>query len=392
MRPLEDITVVALEQAVAAPFASRQLADLGARVIKIEWPQVGDFARGYDTAVNGTSSFFFWLNRSKESLTLDLKQPEGKEVVEQLLAGADVFLHNLAPGAVDRLGFAASRLVAQYPSLIVCEMSGYGSSGPYQKKKAYDLLIQAETGVLSVTGTPETPSKAGMSIADIAGGMYAYSSILAALYRRERTGKGGLLEVALFDALSEWMSYPAYFTGYGGAPLKRTGATHPAIAPYGPYPAGDGSLVMLGIQNDREWVRFCEVVLQQPGLATDPRFATNPDRVANRDQLDEEIRAAFQPYSANEVVERLDAAAIASARANTTEEFLKHPQLAARDRWQPVDTPSGQFQALLPPVIFDDVDYAMNPVPDLGAHTEGILRELGYDDDAIARFRDEGIT
>src|SRR5690606_19635288 len=289
MLPLQGITVVALEQAVAAPFATRQLADLGARVIKIERPGSGDFARGYDAAVRGLSAYFVWLNRGKESLTLNLKHPEGVRILDALLAEADVFVHNLVPGAVERLGFGAETVRSRYPRLITCAVSGYGSSGPYRDKKAYDLLIQCETGLVSVTGTPEAPSRAGISVADIAGGMYAYSGILAALYQRERTGEGAALEVSLFDALGEWMSHPMYTTAYTGQQPVRSAASHPTIAPYGPYQAGDGALVHLSIQNEREWVRFCEVVLEQPEVATDPRFATNPDRVANRKALAEVI-------------------------------------------------------------------------------------------------------
>lgn len=392
MLPLQGITVVALEQAVAAPFATRQLADLGARVIKIERPGSGDFARGYDAAVRGLSAYFVWLNRGKESLTLNLKHPEGVRILDGLLAGADVFVHNLAPGAVERLGFGAETVRTRYPRLITCAVSGYGSSGPYRDKKAYDLLIQCETGLVSVTGTPEAPSRAGISVADIAGGMYAYSGILAALYQRERTGEGAALEVSLFDALGEWMSHPMYTTAYTGQQPVRSAASHPTIAPYGPYPAGDGALVHLSIQNEREWVRFCEVVLEQPEVATDPRFATNPDRVANRKALAEVIEAAFAGLSADEVVERLERAGIANARMRTVQEFIDHPQLAARDRWTEIDSPVGPLRALLPPVVMEGVTPAMGAIPALGAHTDAILATLGYDAAAIARLRDEGVV
>ncbi|MFO7270621.1 CaiB/BaiF CoA transferase family protein [Sphaerobacter thermophilus] len=392
MLPLEGITVVALEQAVAAPFATRQLADLGARVIKIERPGSGDFARGYDAAVRGLSAYFVWLNRGKESLTLNLKHPEGVRILDGLLAGADVFVHNLAPGAVERLGFGAETVRARYPRLITCAVSGYGSSGPYRDKKAYDLLIQCETGLVSVTGTPEAPSRAGISVADIAGGMYAYSGILAALYQRERTGEGAALEVSLFDALGEWMSHPMYTTAYTGQQPVRSAASHPTIAPYGPYQAGDGAQVHLSIQNEREWVRFCEVVLEQPEVATDPRFATNPDRVANRKALAEVIEAAFGGLSADEVVERLERAGIANARMRTVQEFIDHPQLAARDRWTEIDSPVGPLRALLPPVVMEGVTPAMGAIPALGAHTDAILATLGYDAAAIARLRDEGVV
>src|SRR5688572_14556225 len=336
MLPLDRITVIAIEQAVAAPFASRQLADLGARVIKIERPRVGDFARGYDTTVKGMASHFVWINRSKESLTLDVKQAEAIDVLGRLIARADVFLHNLAPGAIDRLGFASSRLRAEHPRLITCAISGYGSSGPYRDKKAYDLLVQSEAGLVSITGTADTPSKVGISIADIAAGMYAFSGVLAALLRRERTGEGAALEVSMFDALAEWMGFPAYFTEYGGTPPARSGARHASIAPYGPYAAGDGQIVYLGLQNEREWARFCDDVLQQPAFSSDARFATNSARVAHKDALDAVITQAFATLSAADVVARLEAAGIASARMNTIAGFLQHPQLAARSRWRDV--------------------------------------------------------
>jgi itaconate CoA-transferase len=387
MLPLDGITVVAIEQAVAAPFASRHLADLGARVIKIERPGVGDFARGYDRTVKGMASHFVWLNRSKESLTLDLKQPPAVDVVRQLLDRADVFLHNLAPGAVARLGLRADPVRATRPRLVVCEISGYGSSGPYRHKKAYDLLVQSEAGLLSITGTPETPSKVGVSIADIAAGMYAFSAVLAALMRRERTGEGASLEVSLFDALAEWMGYPAYFTAYGGAAPPRSGAHHAAIAPYGPYPAGDGGVVYLGLQNEREWARFCEQVLQQPALAVDARFASNSARVAHREELDALIATVFVPIAAAEVVRRLDAADIACARMNSVADFLEHPQLAARDRWRAVDSPVGPLRTLLPPFTFEGHEVPMGSIPAVGAHTDVILQELGYDESTIDAWR-----
>jgi itaconate CoA-transferase len=392
MLPLSGITVVAVEQAVAAPFASRQLADLGARVIKIERPGVGDFARGYDTTVKGMASHFVWTNRSKESLTLDLKQPEASGVLGRLLARADVFMHNLAPGAVARLGFGATHVRAEYPRLIVCEVSGYGSSGPYQQKKAYDLLVQSEAGLVSITGTEETPSKVGISIADIAAGMYAYSGVLAALLRRERTGEGAIVDVSMFDALAEWMGYPAYFAGYGGAAPPRTGARHASIAPYGPYAAGDGDVVYLGLQNEREWARFCAEVLQRPDMAEDIRFASNSDRVKHREALDAAITAAFSGLSAADVVARLDAAGIANARMNSVREFLDHPQLSARDRWRDVESPVGPLRALVPPVGIEGVDPVMGPIPSLGQHTDAILGELGYDEATIGDWRRRGVV
>ena len=392
MNPLEGITVVALEQAVAAPFATRQLADLGARVIKVERPGAGDFARGYDTTVKGLSSHFVWLNRSKESLTLDLKQPEARDILERLLADADVFIHNLAPGAAGRLGFGAERLREEYPQLIVCGISGYGFTGPYRDKKAYDLLVQCETGLVSITGTPETPSKVGISAADIAAGMYAYSGILAALFRRERTLEGMEIEVSMLEALGEWMGFPAYFALYGGEEPERSGARHAAIAPYGPFECGDGEVVFLGIQNEREWERFCEAVLEHPAMAKDERFATNSGRVANREALDKEIEGVFKRLSAEEVIERLEEAQIANARMRTVHGFLDHPQLEARDRWREVDSPAGPLRALLPPATMSGVEPTMAAVPEVGEHTDRILAELGYDEEGIAALHREKVV
>ncbi|HUS13717.1 MAG TPA: CaiB/BaiF CoA-transferase family protein [Chloroflexia bacterium] len=390
MLPLAGVTVVALEQAVAAPFATRQLADLGARVIKIERPVGGDFARGYDEAVLGLSSNFVWLNRSKESLTLDLKHAAAPAILTALLDRADVFIQNLAPGASDRLGLSADTLTARYPRLIVCGISGYGTSGPYRDKKAYDLLVQCETGVLSLTGTPDTPAKAGIAVADIAAGMYAYSGILTALYARERTGRGTALEVSMFEALGEWMGHQAYYTAYSGQAPARTGAHHATVAPYGPFRCGDGKTVFLGLQNSREWVRFCAEVLEQPALTEDVRFDTNSKRVANRDVLHEVIEACFAGLSAAGVIARLDAAGIANARLNSVQEFWDHPQLQARDRWREVESEAGPLRALRTPVNAPDTVPRMDPIPALGAHTEAILQSLGYDDAAIARLRSEG--
>jgi itaconate CoA-transferase len=390
MLPLEGIMVVSLEQAVAAPFATRQLADLGARVIKIERPGVGDFARGYDATVNGMASHFVWLNRSKQSLTLNLKENGAKDVLNRLLARADVFVHNLAPGATERLGFGAERLREEHPRLIDCGISGYGSTGPYRDKKAYDLLVQCETGLVSTTGTPETPSKVGISAADIAAGMYAYTGILTALYMRERTGEGAAFEVSLLEALGEWMGFPAYFTGYGGSQPPRTGASHAAIAPYGPFEAGDGRVVFLGLQNEREWVKFCEAVLERPELATDPRFDTNSRRVENGEELDEAIEGAFKDLSSEEVISRLDGARIANARMRTVQEFLDHPQLEARDRWREVDSPVGPIRALVPPVTMQGVESVMEPIPEVGEHTDAILEELDLDPDAVGSLREAG--
>lgn len=387
MLPLSGITVVSLEQAVAAPFATRQLADLGARVVKVERPEVGDFARGYDRTVKGLASHFVWLNRSKESVTLDLKQDGAKEILNRLIESADVFVQNLAPGATGRLGFGAQTLRERHPSLIVCDVSGYGSSGPYRDKKAYDLLVQCEAGVVSITGTPDTPSKVGVSIADIACGMYAYSGILAALFRRERTGEGAAIEVSLFEALAEWMGFPAYFTMYGGKEPPRTGASHAAIAPYGPFECGDGEVIFLGIQNEREWERFCEAVLEQPALANDERFTSNSERVENRDDLHQEIEAILEELSSQEAIDRLDNAKIASARMRTVRDFLDHPQLEARGRWREVGSPAGPLRALLPPATMDGAEPVMAPIPTVGEHTDKILAELGYSDDAVASLR-----
>jgi itaconate CoA-transferase len=390
MRPLEGITAVSLEQAVAAPFATRQLADLGARVIKVERPGVGDFARGYDETVKGLSSHFAWLNRSKESLTLDLKQPKAKDILSRLLEGADVFIQNLAPGAVERLGFGSAKLRGEHPRLIICDVSGYGSSGPYRDKKAYDLLLQCETGLVSITGTPDTPSKVGISIADIACGMYAYTGILTGLYVREKTGEGVTFEVSLFEALGEWMGFPAYFTTYGSKQPPRTGASHAAIAPYGPFTTGDGKAVFLGIQNEREWARFCQTVLKRPKIATDPRFDSNSKRVANGEDLRTIIEGVLQSSTADRVVEQLDAAQIANARMNTVQEFVDHPQLTGRDRWREVSSPVGPLRALIPPVTMQGVESSMGPIPDVGEHTDAILAELGYDEGATAALRREG--
>lgn len=385
--PLQGITVIALEQAISAPLATRHLADLGARVIKIERPDGGDFARAYDATVRGMASHFVWTNRSKESLTLDLKQDAAKDILHRLLARADVFVQNFAPGACERLGLGTAELRQRYPRLIICNVSGYGSTGPYRDRKAYDLLIQSEAALLSITGTPEAPSKVGISVADIAGGMYAYSGILTALLMRNQTGEGTALEVSLFEALAEWMGYPAYYTAYGGSAPERTAGRHAVIAPYGPFTSGDGKIVYLGIQNEREWRSFCETVLRQPKLAADPRFASNSSRVQNRAELEALIVAAFRPLSSEAVSQRLEEARIAHARLNSVEEFLEHPQLAARSRWQQIDSPVGELRALVPPVTMDSVEPVMGAVPALGQHTEAILKELGFDADTISAWK-----
>jgi itaconate CoA-transferase len=382
MQPLQGITVVTLEHAIAAPFATRQLADLGARVIKIERPGSGDFARGYDQRVRGLASHFVWTNRSKESLTLDVKHPEAAKVLERLvLEKADVVVQNLAPGAAARLGIGYEALSPRKPGLIVCDISGYGDDpvnpGPYRDKKAYDLLIQSEAGFVSVTGTPDEPCKAGPSIADIAAGMYAYTNILAALMQRSQTGRGQRIDISMLESLAEWTSYPLYYAFEGAAPPPRTGASHATIYPYGPFPAGDGGTVMLGLQNEREWSSFCTTVLQQPGLATDPRFTANFKRVAERVALRQIIVDAFAPLTVPQVVERLEQAQIANAQVNTMAEVWAHPQLQARGRWTEVGSPQGPLPAMLPPGTWE-TGPRMDPVPALGEHTDAILAELGY--------------
>lgn len=391
-RPLDGVTVVSLEQAVAAPFATRQLADLGARVIKVERPGAGDFARAYDGAVNGLSSHFVWLNRSKESLTLDLKRPEAAGVMDRLLARADVFVQNLAPGAAERLGLGAATVRAARPRLIVCGLSGYGSSGPYRDRKAYDLLVQAESGVISITGTPDEQVKLAIPVADLAAGMYAYSGILTALYARARRGAGASIEVSMLEALGEWMGFPLTYTLHGGSPPPRSGARHATIAPYGPFVGADGEAVFLGVQNEREWRRFCAEVIERPALAGDPRFATGAKRIANRAALDREIEAALSGLPAAAIVERLQAAEIACARLNTVEQFGAHPQLAARGRWRDVRSSAGPVRALIPPATIDDVEPRMDPVPALGEHTAPILEELGYAPRTVAAWRAAGVV
>jgi itaconate CoA-transferase len=374
--PLADITVVSIEQAIAAPLASRHLADWGARVIKIERPGAGDFARGYDTAMDGLSSQFVWTNRSKESLALDIKDEQGQETLEALLARADVFIQNLAPGAAQRQGLDAKSLVERFPRLIACDISGYGSGGPYSSKKAYDLLVQCETGFLSINGTPETPSKCGLAIADIATGMYTLNGILMGLHQRARTGRGMAFEVSLFDAMTEWMSYPAYYTRGRGEPVPRSGARHATIAPYGPFATGDGKTVFFGVQNEREWRSFCEVVLGDASVATDPRYVTNSLRLANRDALERGITEHFAAWTSDEVLARLDRAAIANGKMNDVEALLEHPQLVERDRYRSVGTERGAMDMFLPAVTIAGVEPVMGPVPAVGEHTEAILAEL----------------
>jgi itaconate CoA-transferase len=390
--PLSGLTVVTLEQAVAAPYCSRQLADQGARVIKIERPEVGDFARGYDQKVLGQSGYFLWLNRNKESLSLDVKKAEAKQILAKLIAKADVFIQNLAPGAAKRLGLGAEELMARHPQLIVCDISGYGDSGPYAQKKAYDLLIQSESGVMSITGTRESPAKVGVSMTDIGTGMYAYSGILGALYQRSRTGKGARVEVTMFEAMVEWMNHPLMWEHFGGTPMQRAGPDHAIIVPYGRFTAGDGKDVMFGIQNEREWASFCAKVLEQPSLATDPRYDNNTKRLAAREELTALITQAFSSLTAEQVVARLDAADIANARLNTPLEVWEHQQLKARKRWREVDTPKGRIAALLPPVTTAGYEVRMDRVPGVGEDTDMVLRDIGYSDAEIAGLRVNGVV
>ena len=392
MLPLEGITVISLEQAVAAPFAARQLADLGARVIKIERPGEGDFARSYDQTVKGQSAYFVWLNRSKESLTLDVKKTESKQILKRLIARADVFIQNLAPGAAKRLGLGADELMKNNPRLIVCDISGYGDSGPYAHKKAYDLLIQSEAGILSVTGTPEQPSKVGVSLSDIGTGLHAYSAILGALYQRERTGKGTRVEVTMFEAMVEWMSHPLMYSHFGGRAPRRSGPDHATIVPYGRFTAGDGKDLMFGIQNEREWASFCDKVLGKPAYATDARYDNNTKRNAARTELIALISGIFSSMTAEQVVAKLDEAGIANARMNTPDEVWDHAQLKARKRWREIDTPAGRIDALLPPVTSSDFEARMDRVPAVGEHTDSVLRDIGYSDAEIAALKLSGVV
>jgi itaconate CoA-transferase len=388
-RPLDGVTVVSLEQAVAAPLLTRHLADQGARVIKVERPG-GDFARRYDTTVHGQSSHFVWLNRSKESLTLNLKAPAGQQVLARLLGRADVFVQNLAPGAAVRLGLDAAPLQARYPSLIPCTISGYGTSGPWADRKAYDMLIQCQTGLVALTGTPEHMARSGISVADIAAGMYGLTGVLTALYARATTGVAQAVEVSLFEALAEWMGQPAYYTAYGGTQPPRAGTEHATVAPYGTYQAADGTDVLLSIQNEREWSAFCERFLLRPDLAANPRFATGSARVANRAELNAVISARFRQLDSRAAMSLLDSVGIANSGVNSVGEFLDHPVLAGRDRWRDVATPGGTIRALLPPADIAGTSPRMDPVPAAGEHTDDILSELGYQAEEIKSLRADG--
>ncbi|HET6818001.1 MAG TPA: CaiB/BaiF CoA-transferase family protein [Mycobacteriales bacterium] len=390
-RPLDGILVVALEQAVAAPLASRHLADLGARVVKLERTDGGDFARSYDHAVRGLASHFVWLNRGKESVALDLKTDDGREILRRLLERADVFLHNLGPGAVERLGFGAEELRRRHPRLVVCTMSGYGSTGPFRDKRAYDLLVQSEAGLVAVTGTPEHPAKAGIPVADIASGMYAFSNILAALLHRERFGEGAAFEVTMLDALVEWMGHPLHVAEHTGEDPPRAGLSHPVIAPYDAYPTADGHEVVIGIQNDREWVRLAGEVLGRPELATHPDYATNVARVRNREAVDAAVAEAIAKLSIEDAIGALDDARIASARLNAVSEVLDHPQLAARDRWRETSTPVGVVRALRS-AIEPVGESPMGPVPALGEHTDRVLHELGFDAEQVTKLRIDAVV
>jgi crotonobetainyl-CoA:carnitine CoA-transferase CaiB-like acyl-CoA transferase len=391
--PLEGITVVAVEQAVAAPFATRQLADLGARVIKVERVDGGDFARGYDTAARGLASHFVWCNRGKESIALDLKDPRGLDVVGRLIADADVFVQNLAQGAAARLGLDAATLCAAHPRLVAVDISGYGASGPYADKRAYDMLVQCEAGLVSVTGTPEQPTKAGIPAADIAAAMYAFSGVLAALVRRGATGRGGPVEISMLEALAEWMGHPLHHAMHDGTPPARTGLAHAVISPYDAYPTADGGRVLLSVQNDREWRRLAEQVLGQPDLGSDPAYATNAARVAHRDRTDGLVGKALGALGTDEAVARLEAAGIACACLRDLSEVAGHPQLAARERWREVGTPVGPLKALLPPITLPGgKETRMGNVPALGEHTETLLRAVGMTDDEIAALRRDGVA
>jgi len=391
-RPLSGIRVLALEQAVAGPLCTRHLADLGADVIKIERPDGGDFARRYDTAVKGLSSYFVWLNRGKRSLTLNLKHPAGREILTKLVERADVLVQNYGPGAIERLGLSPRTLRENYPALIVCSISGYGNGGPYERRKAFDLLLQGETGVIATTGTGDQYAKVGISVGDIGAGVYGAMAVLAALYDRQRTGQGQIVETSLFDALAEWMGYPAYYTLYGGTPPARAGVRHATVVPYGSYRCGDGQAVLLAVQTEAQWAAFCRIVCEHPEWECDPRFADSPSRRENRAILEAMIEEAFSAHPREEITRRLEAADIPYADLNEVNQFLEHPQLTARDRWREVQSPVGPLRAILPPMQFEHFEPAMGAIPEVGQHSAEILQELGYDDDRIAELRSMGVT
>ncbi|CAN5721635.1 CaiB/BaiF CoA-transferase family protein [soil metagenome] len=392
MTPLTGIRVIALEQAVAGPLCTRHLVDLGADVIKIERPGKGDFARSYDTTVRGQSSYFVWLNRGKRSVTLDMKHPEAREILDRLAGTADVIVQNLGPGAVERLGFSPNRLRARFPSVIVCSISGYGSGGPYAERKAFDLLLQGETGVIATTGTAETPAKLGISVGDIGAGIYGAMGVLAALYERKSTGEGKIVETSLFDALSEFMGYPAYYTLYGGEPPDRAGVRHATVVPYGAYRCGDGQQVLLAVQTEAQWAAFCTVVCEKPEWIGDSRFATTPSRRQNRDILEPAIERAFAAFSRDEVTRRLELADVPYGDLNEISQFLEHPQLRERNRWRQIDSPHGPLQAILPPITFEKTELVMGAIPAVGEHTDQVLTELGFRTSEIAGFRASGVV
>lgn len=388
--PLAGIKVLALEQAVAGPLCTRHLADLGADVIKVERPGGGDFARRYDTAVLGQSSYFVWLNRNKRSLSLDMKHPAARDILERLVATSDVLVQNLGPGAIDRLGFAPARLRQEYPSLVICSLSGYGSGGPYEFRKAFDLLLQGETGVIATTGLPDAPAKLGISVGDVGAGVYAAMATIAALYERQRTGQGRLVETSLFDALSEWMGYPALFTKYSGEPPARAGVRHATVVPYGSYRTGDGGAVLLAVQTEAQWEAFCRAVCERPEWLADERFGTSADRRVNRVALETGIEQAFANLTRAEVTRRLEAADIPYGDLLEVAEFVEHPQLAARGRWQPVSTPAGEVESIVPAMDLEGAPHRMDPMPAVGEQTDEILAELGYDAAQIAALHEDG--
>lgn len=386
--PLSGIRVVALEQAVAGPLCTRHLADLGADVIKIERPDGGDFSRRYDTAVNGESSYFVWLNRNKRSLTLNVKHEAASGILHRLLSEADVFVQNFGPGAVDRLGLGAAELRKRYPKLVICGISGYGTGGPYENRKAFDLLLQGETGVIATTGTNDAPAKLGISVGDIGAGVYGAMNVMAALFERTQTGRGKIVETSLFDALAEWMGYPALYTLYSGAPPARAGTRHATVVPYGSYRCGDGQLVLFAVQTEQQWANFCGIVCEHPEWERDPRFNTSANRRINRDQLETMIEESFQPFNRAEITERLERADTPYGDLNSISQFLEHPQLSERNRWREVGSPVGLLKAILPPFIMEGFEPRMDPIPSVGEHTDEVLAEIGYSLDEIAMLRE----